>query len=253
MFAEPLAEVRRYLQLDPSEIIKLESAVYGLRNAPRRWFEKLSEDVKKMGWRQHQLDQCVFLLFDPGESGFEGLIGTLGAYVDDVMVAGDESNIIYRKAVDALKKAYTWGDWQAGTFKFTGVEVQQFPSGIIKVHQRSYADGLRQADVKQHVSDVQNNVLDQQHLRKLRGINGSLQWLVTNTRLDLAVKTSVSQALNESTSTHDLMEANKLIRQAHMHADLPLQFFPYPCMSSRFVPSRMQLGLYIEMEHRKAA
>ena len=51
---------------------------------PRAWYKRVRSDLEALGWRTHQLDQCIFLLHgDKGE-----LIGTCGVYVDDFIIAG---------------------------------------------------------------------------------------------------------------------------------------------------------------------
>ena len=61
VYAQPVPELSRYVGLTADQIIRLEGAVYGLRNAPRRWWQRVKRDMEALGWRCHQLDQCVFL------------------------------------------------------------------------------------------------------------------------------------------------------------------------------------------------
>ena len=63
VFVDPPLDVRKYLGLTQEQILKLESSVYGLRNAPRAWFERISKDLLRLGWRQHQLDSCLFMAY----------------------------------------------------------------------------------------------------------------------------------------------------------------------------------------------
>jgi len=61
--------------------MKLESAVYGLRNAPKRWYERLRDDLIKLGRRMHSIDACLFMFYDNRGQ----LVGIVGAYVDDCL------------------------------------------------------------------------------------------------------------------------------------------------------------------------
>ena len=56
--------------------------------------------------------------------------------------------------------------------------------------------------------------LDGKGLKCLRAINGSLQWLVTNSRPDLSARVSLSASATSNPTYGDLQSANKLIRQA---------------------------------------
>ena len=79
VYVEPTAEVRRMLNLTREQILKLEGSVYGLVTAPRHWWKKVVRDLQSLGLRVHQLDQCVFLCFNPAGD----LVGAVGVYVDD--------------------------------------------------------------------------------------------------------------------------------------------------------------------------
>ena len=70
--------------------------------------------------------------------------------------------------------------------------------------------------------------LDGKGLRCLRAINGSLLWLVTNSRPDLASRVSLSAGTTSSPSYGDLSTANKLIRQAQRSKELPMKIASIP-------------------------
>ena len=53
--------------------------------------------------------------------------------------------------------------------------------------------------------------LDAKATRMLRGANGCLQWLVTNTRLDLAAATSMSHGISPETIKSAIKEINMLV------------------------------------------
>jgi len=55
-----------------------------------------------------------------------------------------------------------------------------------------------------------------------------LQWLVTNSRLDLAAPTSISQGNHSQGRVKHLQEANKLVRTAFATADTPIVFQSIP-------------------------
>ena len=104
VYLEPTAGLRTRLGIDKNFILKLTGSVYGLRNAPRAWHKRVRADLESLGWRAHQLDQCIFLLYDKTE-----LIGICGVYVDDFIVAGKTNDSRWRKAKSALQKLFKWG------------------------------------------------------------------------------------------------------------------------------------------------
>ena len=69
------------------QVLKLMGSAYGLRTAPRNWYQRVKRDLQNLGLKVHSLDNCVFLLYQKNE-----LIGIGGVYVDDFLIAGKDSN-----------------------------------------------------------------------------------------------------------------------------------------------------------------
>ena len=76
---EPIVEVRQKLNIGKEHILKLLNSVYGLRTAPWSWWKCVINDLESLGWRCHQLDQCLFILYD--EHG--ALIGRYAGSVEN--------------------------------------------------------------------------------------------------------------------------------------------------------------------------
>ena len=120
VYLEPTADLRTRLGIDKNSVLKLTGSVYGLRNAPRAWYQRVRKDLESQGWRVHQLDQCVFLKYEG-----DVLIGVCGVYVDDFILAGKTTDPRWRKVKENLKKLYKWGKWQVNTFTLCGVHYIQ--------------------------------------------------------------------------------------------------------------------------------
>ena len=70
--------------------------------------------------------------------------------------------------------------------------------------------------------------LDGTGLKFLREVNGSLHWLVTNSRPDLAARVSPSASATSNPTYGDLNTANKLVRQAQGYKELPIKIQSIP-------------------------
>ena len=79
-----------------------------------------------------------------------------------------------------------------------------------------------------------NDKLDAAGLKTLRGINGSLQRLRTNTRIDLSAKVSLSASEVSNPTIASLQKANKLIRQAQKDDNLPIHIHAIPMEELNF-------------------
>ena len=70
--------------------------------------------------------------------------------------------------------------------------------------------------------------LDATGLKSIRGINGSLQWLCTNSRVDLSAKVSLSASEAANPTISSLQKANKIVRQAQRDDTLPIHIHAIP-------------------------
>ena len=150
VYAKPVPELARYLGLTAEQTIRLEGAVYGLRNAPRRWWHRVKKDMEALGWRSHQLDQCVFLRFCDKTGD---LIGICGIYVDDFLIGGSWSDPRYAAELAKVKALYTFGKWDAWKFTLCGVDYEQDRFFNIKLTQRNYTNCLKPFDLPHWCKD----------------------------------------------------------------------------------------------------
>lgn len=62
------------------DLFPLEKAAYGLADAPRACFLRLTRELKSVGLKQSQLDPCLFTLHCDGKFS-----GVCGVHVDDLL------------------------------------------------------------------------------------------------------------------------------------------------------------------------
>ena len=67
----------------PNKVCKLTKSLYGLKQASRQWFEKLSQVLLECGYTQAFADHNLFI--KQGSSTFTALL----VYVDDIILAGN--------------------------------------------------------------------------------------------------------------------------------------------------------------------
>ena len=72
------------------------------------------------------------------------------------------------------------------------------------------------------------NTLDAAGLKTLRSMHGSLQWLVSNTRIDIAAQVPVSVSETANPTIASLQTANKIIRPAQRGDSLPIHIHAIP-------------------------
>jgi Reverse transcriptase (RNA-dependent DNA polymerase) len=63
---------------------RLRKAIYGLKQSPRAWYEKLSSALEKAGFKRSQADPTMFF-----NSTSQGIVVIL-IYVDDIVITGSD-------------------------------------------------------------------------------------------------------------------------------------------------------------------
>ena len=79
LYFRPPTEVREFMNLSEDDVLRLEKAAYGLAEAPRAWFLRLTRELLAVGLLVSQLDPCVFCLRD--NTTLE-LLGVCGVHVE---------------------------------------------------------------------------------------------------------------------------------------------------------------------------
>lgn len=68
IFISPPDDVRQMLNLDHETVLRLRKAVYGLVNAPKKWWDRLKTSLVEHGFTSCALDPCAFVLGKSGKS-----------------------------------------------------------------------------------------------------------------------------------------------------------------------------------------
>ena len=114
----------------PNQVCLLQKSLYGLKQASRQWFSKLSSALTSCSYKQSSSDHSLFIKSRTGS--FTALL----VYVDDVILAGDNLTEIsdVKTFLDSKFKIKDLGDLKY----FLGLEVARSKTGI-SLCQRKYA------------------------------------------------------------------------------------------------------------------
>ena len=114
----------------PTKVCKLRKSLYGLRQAPRQWFAKLSSTLIAYGFVRSYADYSLFT-FRKGEVFLAVLV-----YVDDIILAGNDSHACAEFKTH-LNACFRIKDLGALKY-FLGIEVARGPTDLF-LRQRKYA------------------------------------------------------------------------------------------------------------------
>jgi hypothetical protein len=92
----------------PHHVCKLHKSLYGLRQAPRSWFSKLSTKLQALGFRESKADTSLFVLQEVN------YVPYMLIYVDDILITGSNTSIICN-IISALQASFAVKDLDSRT------------------------------------------------------------------------------------------------------------------------------------------
>ena len=194
------------------KVWKLVKGLYGLKQAPRIWFQKIRSVLLELGLQQSSAEPCIF---------FNRHI-LLYLYVDDLLLASST-----RSAYQSLKRAlFAKFDMKDLGFpkKFLGFEVLQLPQGIGITGEnyiKTVLEDFNLIDANPSIIPMtpgfdsrpsEDHKADPSECRRYQTLMGSLLYLATNLRPDIAYATSLlSQHMSNPEPKH-WKAAKKVLR-----------------------------------------
>ena len=117
---------------NPRELysIKLQRSLYGLKQAGRMWYNRLTEYLLKQSYNNDPICPCVFI------KRYQSQFVIIVVYVDDLNIIGTLEEL--QKAANCLKLEFEMKD--LGRTRFClGLQIEYFSNGIF-VHQSTYTE-----------------------------------------------------------------------------------------------------------------
>ena len=258
-FAADVRTAFLYGDLDPSEepiyvrvpsgfeshfggdVVQLRKALYGLKNAPRRWCQRLVSVLQKLGFKRLLFDRCIFILID-----IRGVI-ILATWVDD-LPSGASSLELWEWFMSELRSVFDITGGLTECQEIIGITVHREEDGSILLSAPDFiknllesqglgsANGSRYPDEKSTVPV--GRVLDSKETSNYRRVVGSLRWLERTTFPVLAhAVNTASRSLQEPHLGH-WHAVKRILRflcdKQHMglyfranRSTLPVQSLPY--------------------------
>ena len=188
----------------PNHVYPLKKAVYGLRQAPRAWYNALKEFLVSIGFKNSLADASLFVL-QKGSVCVYILI-----YVDDIIINGTSTAVV-KQVTDRLAAKFSLKDLSELSY-FLGLEAYRTPAGLHLTQTKYITDLLRKtnmADAKPVATPMSSSQVRILHSGDLlpnpseyRATVGSLQYLGP-TRPDIAFTVNrLSEYMNEPRTLH---------------------------------------------------
>ncbi|KAG7528122.1 GAG-pre-integrase domain [Arabidopsis thaliana x Arabidopsis arenosa] len=200
----------------PGKVLKLNKAIYGLKQSPRAWYHKLSTTLLGRGFKRSEADHTLFTL--PSQ---EGIVVIL-VYVDDIIISGNDK-VGIQDTKDFLKSVFDIKD--LGELKyFLGIEVCRSKEGLF-LSQRKYTLDLLDEVGKLGAKPAKTPLEDDYKARrkgehdnkpfedptKYRRLVGKLIYL-TITRPDICFAVNVVSQQMQAPTQHHWNMVNRILK-----------------------------------------
>lgn len=191
----------------PSLVCRLKKSLYGLKQASRQWYAKLSNALHQKGYTHSSNDHSLFI------KNQNDKIVIVAVYVDNILVTGDDNEEI-QQLKSFLDSTFKIKDLGKLSF-FLGLEFNDISNGMV-IHQQKYIRGLLATysltdakpvstplQSKQSLFNSKSTILEDSSM--YRQLVGKLNFLL-HTRPDLSFTVQFLSQFNQ-TPTEDHYQA----------------------------------------------
>ena len=189
---------------------------------------ELKRALEELQFIQSPFDPCLFVLRNPSSGATEGMIGV---HVDDGLCCGSQ---VFQNKLSALEQKFPFGSKKKRDFTFTGLRIFQKDDYAIWVGQTQYVKDIAPISIDRHRKQQPELVVNESERQSLRALVGSLQYASVSTRPDTSSRLGQLQSLINKAKISTLCEANKVLHETKLHADVALKI-TIPLESLRFV------------------
>jgi histone deacetylase 1/2 len=118
----------------PQHVCKLQRALYGLKQSPRAWYARLSDQLHELGFTSSKADTSLFI-FD-----HEGVTIYMLVYINDIVLVGS-SAIAIECLVQTLAQTFPIKDLGRLDY-FLGIEASYTSQGMVLSQHKYVLDML---------------------------------------------------------------------------------------------------------------
>ena len=156
----------------------LNKCLYGLKDASRKWYLRVVEKLKKLGFQTSCYDSGMFFLIKDGI-----LQGIVALHVDDFLHSGNK--YFNEEILPQLLSCFKVGKSETKEFMYTGFFLKQDASGV-RIDQNKYVRNVQIPTIDVQQMKERDRAMNQDELTLLRQMTGIVNWAARATRPDLS-------------------------------------------------------------------
>ena len=200
-------------------LIRVQTAVYGLVNAPAIWRKTVRRILLELGYLESVFDPCLYYL-KPLKNEFVlderySVAGIVLLDVDDFCQGG---NARHEGLMNELRTKLKFGKWREvyeGSADYIGRTLKQTKDFEIQVSMQRYIEEkLKPVNLPKDRLKQKDSALNQQEVTWLRGVGGSLLWVGKEGRPDVGAACAMAMSWSSNGPTVDhILAANKTVAE----------------------------------------
>ena len=191
---------------------KLSKALYGLKQAGRMWNDTLNEALIDMNFNRLLSEPCLYVK----RNAYNKIICLLGVYVDDILITGENKEILKVKRL--LKDKFDITDTGYVDF-IVGIKFVKCKDGYL-IHQKRYLNDIfKKFNIDKlkpcsNMIPINNKKLKEKSFNstKYRQAVGNLLYLAICTRPDILFSVSKASRKNQNPNYEDWFNVFKIFR-----------------------------------------
>ena len=187
------------------KIWKLKKTVYGLNDAARAWYFSVKNILLKLNMSICRYDPALFYWHND-----DVLSGIICVHVDDFLWGGDSE--FYDRIMLPLMKILEIGSTAEGVFKYLGLRIVQGKSNI-QIDQGNYIKNIDEIELKEERRKLRSEPVNNDEAHLLRVLIGQLNWVVRQTRADVAFDCCELSTILHNAKVEDIIAANKVVQR----------------------------------------
>jgi hypothetical protein len=201
-------------------VCKLKKSLYGLKQSPRQWYKLLDKFLKKNHYRRSDVDPCIYVKGDKE-------VIMIALYVDDLIIASTSDKLM-KETKQNLCERFEMKD--LGRLHFClGIEIVWRVDGTCMFNQSKYIENVLERFNMKDCKPVSTPINSSVKLTKdmspkteeeisemtsipYRSAVGSLIYLVTGTRPDIAVAVGEVAKFSNNPGKQHWMAVKRILR-----------------------------------------
>lgn len=194
---------------------KLKRALYGLMDASLHWYNRIKDELIKLGLSVSTVDPAVFYKLRNNK-----LLGVIMSHVDDLLISGNRQFI--DQMLSEIKQVFKISNQESTVFKYIGLQIERDDKGIY-LHQKSYKNELKEIEIAPERKRETESELTADEKLSLKTAIGQVNWLSTQTCPQISYDICNIATQQKYATINTILRMNKLIRKVKS-SDMYLKF-----------------------------